>query len=274
MQVEVNSCPACGEPGQLVVYPSLGIVRCPVCTLVYLTRHNDRKTTWDFYQEYAVKAGSHMIPPRNLDEAADSRLRRQEFAKMVVRKARASGRLLDVGGGWGGFAMEARFLGFDSAVLELSQVSTAWCREHLKIPAVCGWIDEVELEQSSYDLVTGIHSFEHLDRLRSGMERIKGILKPGGFVAGIVPNFASAASRALLTSWGWLDAECHYQHFEPLSLLKVMTGFGFLPIHLETRTGDYHAEDVQRASGISNLEVVNAAGLGEEIWFVFRKPLS
>lgn len=271
MQIEVTVCPSCEEGMRSDVYPSLNIVRCQRCSLVYLTNHNDRAATWEFYQQYAIKQGSHMIPPPDLSIATRSRLRRKEFAAFVEAYGTTHGRLLDVGGGWGGFAWEMRERGFNSEVLELSGVSTSWCRDCLAIPAHCGWLDTVKLDDNGYDVVTGIHSFEHLDRLREGMTSIKKLLSPDGLVAGIVPNFASAASRAMGTRWGWLDAECHYQHFEPLSLLKMMVGFGFEPIRLETRTGDYHAEDVRKETGVNDLAVVNAIGLGEEIWFVFRK---
>lgn len=270
MQIHVNNCPACGCGDHTPVYPNLNIVRCEGCSLAYLTLHNDRHTTWQFYQEYATKPGSHMVPPANLEQAKQSRLRRTEFMDMVTQFV-SPGSLMDVGGGWGGLVMEAKERGYSPTLLELCEGSCQWCREHLQVPALSQWLDLVGLPSFSLDVVVGVHSFEHLDKLAEGLMTVKRLLRPGGMIAGIVPNFESATSRTVGTRWHWLDAECHYQHFTPHSLVRVLRRFGFVPVHIETRNGDYRTDLISVATGLEHPEVLTGVGLGEEIWFVFRK---
>lgn len=111
------------------------------------------------------------------------------FEKFPLRK----GRLLDVGCGDGSFLAHARRTGFDVYGIDLDRKSVEAAREKLGMKDVypfsladsIGFAEERGLK---FDVVTFFEVLEHQDNPRSFLSDIKGLLSPGGYIAGSVPN--------------------------------------------------------------------------------------
>jgi len=285
MKIRLERCPMCGDSSNdaQAYRLTVDIVKCPTCDVVYLRTRANRETTTKYYQDYASRAGSHMHLPADENEVNLSGLRREGFMSVLLRHANPPGRLIDVGGGWGAFAKNAKDKGFQPEVVELCAQAAGYCRDTLGIPSYSQDVEYVPFEEKSAQVVVSIHALEHLQNPDAALAAIRRVLVPGGILAGIVPNIESISSQIMAEKWLWLDPDNHLTYFAPATLKRHLEQRGFETIEMFTQTGDFGHENVRNAIGkdanrpITDDELwpvikdANKAGYGEEIVFVFRR---
>lgn len=262
----MNPCPSC-QSDTFTPYrhspPDVEVVQCKACQLIYRRDRPDTDTLHALYQSYADDT-SHMRLPKTFEEVRTTGLRREEFMQEVLKRVGASrGRLVDVGCGWGAFLVNARERGFEVSGVELTQraIEFGWTYLGLDIKSYLNGYSQV---------ITCIHSLEHLPDLHDSLVAFHTLLLPNGLLAGIVPNISSLCSQHLGPRWAWLDPNYHYTHFTPATLHSTLARHGFTHIELFTRTGDYGQAAVDTASNA--LSRTPTPHEGEEIWFFARRP--
>jgi SAM-dependent methyltransferase len=85
-----------------------------------------------------------------------------------------------------------------------------------------------------YDFITLIHCFEHLADPVASLKRLEGLLKPGGRLLIIVPNFGGAWSRLLAGNWHMLRTDHHVFHYTPKSLTRFLQNCGYHVLRTST----------------------------------------
>lgn len=78
-----------------------------------------------------------------------------------------------------------------------------------------------------FDLLTLVHSLEHMDDPRATLLRCRSLIKPDGRLLIVVPNFGGLWSRLEGQHWKWLNPEDHRFHYtrEALALLLSQSNF-------------------------------------------------
>jgi SAM-dependent methyltransferase len=288
-QRETVPCPLCGSD-QYQPVRGKDVVRCLACGFVYL---RDRPTaSWleNYYSNvYAVNQPGAAPPvrrPANLalvETPEFYQARREEFwkeVKEVYGKPVAQCSLIDIGCGWGGFLYTAAKEGAKGIGYEWNVPNVEFGRKFLGLEIRREHFEKANLENEIFDIIVLIHSLEHMSDPLVVLKKAKTILKKGGLLAGIVPNFESFLSEHLLENWAWLERDWHYSHFSRSSLESCAAKAGLVPEKTYSAIGDYGMEefmrhlprewDLQRKTTTAkNLE---QAGRGEEIRFFFRKP--
>ncbi len=104
-----------------------------------------------------------------------------------------SGRLLDVGCGDGRFLKRAQEMGFEVWGIDFDRKSVEACREKRGLKNAYAvsleeFVDFAEKEGLKFDVITFFEVLEHQDKPREFLENVKRLLKPGGYIAGNVPN--------------------------------------------------------------------------------------
>ncbi|MDW8464028.1 MAG: class I SAM-dependent methyltransferase [Geminocystis sp.] len=120
-----------------------------------------------------------------------------------------SGRLLDVGCGDGVFIAEAQRRGYEVWGIDFDRKSIQVCQEKRGLKntfAMTPWefAEFCQKENLKFDIVTFFEVLEHQDRPREFLEAVKSMLKPGGWIAGSVPNresFWTKLSGRFLGNW-------------------------------------------------------------------------
>ncbi|MDW7973015.1 MAG: class I SAM-dependent methyltransferase [Thermodesulfovibrio sp.] len=112
------------------------------------------------------------------------------FFKHVPLK---SGRLLDVGCGDGVFLVEAQKRGYEVWGIDFDRKSIQVCQEKRGLKntfAMTPWefAEFCQKENLKFDIITFFEVLEHQDKPREFLEAVKNMLKPGGWIAGSVPN--------------------------------------------------------------------------------------
>lgn len=284
----ISTCPLCGTDATKasVFRDTTDIVKCDQCSLVYLRTRPHQALVHAYYQTYADAPDSHMKLPSTITEIKTSGLRRENFMDEILTLRPDKGKLLDIGAGWGAFAANARDKGFIATACEIAHKQANFCATILGIQTYSDDICECLLETDSLDVITCIHTLEHLRNTQATLAKIATILKPGGLFCGIVPNIESLCSQRMKVHWPWLDRNEHFVHFTPATLQACLEKQGLAVVKMFTKTGDFSVDVVNRcvAETLNKTLTVDelnnyvkdiwASGKGEEIWFFASKPKS
>lgn len=273
---EKVSCPICGADEPERVRLSADIVACGGCGVVYLRTRPPVAQLENDYQSYASAPGSHMVIPTTKEQVKSSGLRRDYFMRELLEcVGDERGSLFDCGCGWGAFLDNARDNGFFVAGNEICKQMAEHSENVLGIATRSTQLEEVLPQRPMLDVVTALHSLEHLPNQRTALEAIHRALKPGGLFCGIVPNFNSFMSQKQGDRWTWIDANWHYIHLTPETLADTLRRFGFEPVKIYTNTDDFDRKlieaELAKQNTYSSVEELEQCGMGEAIrWFSRR----
>lgn len=106
----------------------------------------------------------------------------------VIRRHCQGRRLLDVGCANGFFLHEARRAGYHTMGIEPSAAMAAFAREDLGLDVRGGRVDEVDLGEAKFDVITMTDAFEYLPSPLRDLKRLGTHLAPGGVLFLKVPN--------------------------------------------------------------------------------------
>lgn len=277
----IERCPFCESSQFSYIYENKNIVRCDSCNLVYPNKRLTEESLYKLYQDYA-KEGSHMSIPNNLEEVKCHGLQRQYMMEKIL-KYKQTGKILDIGCGWGGFLFNARNNNFYVYGVELTENCVKYGNNILNIPIFNVDINTTTLfKDGMFDVVIMNHTLEHMTNQKRTLRRIYDLLSNGGIFIGIVPNFNSLCSKCDKDKWEWLDSHYHYVHYTPLTLKNTFMEMGFDVMEIETAMDDYNYNKlkyvIQQVYGISEEESVkkqinrlSKLNLGEAIIFVVKK---
>jgi SAM-dependent methyltransferase len=131
-------------------------------------------------------------------------------------------RILDFGAGEGHLVAAFKSLGLQAEGVEPSPAG----REAARRLHGLALVPEIGAE-NGYDLVTALHSLEHVPDPLAALRHLRGALRPGGFLLAEVPHAGTVemwrpARRRLI-----LDLPAHLYHFTPETLSAVLRGAGF-----------------------------------------------
>lgn len=271
-------CPLCGHAGfvEWLKAPdrfhgrhcNYTLVRCPVCSLVWLSQP---PTPGDIHEHY-TEAYDRLI-----SAAGQNTPRRWRERKATLTQYKQSGSLLDLGCSSGAFL---EFMGKESWRLhgiEMSAESAKIAAAKTGAEVFVGTILEAQFPAASFDVITCFDVLEHLYEPRRIIARVSEWLKPGGIFYVLVPNVDSAEARVFGSYWHGLELPRHLFHYSPASLRFLAESAGLQQVSLETRRNPavgislrYVGDDLFGAVGIRRTPVAyrKEAGLP---WRAARK---
>jgi len=203
------------------------LVRCDGCGLY---RQNPR-LAWDGLQHYYP---DDYISHARLVQHEGGFLRRLDKRYGPWKRLRAieqlqpGGRMLEVGSGTGQYLEEALRTGrWVVEGVEPSQRAASYTQKHLHIPVHQALFSQVDLPESSYDVVVFWNVFEHLYHPIGDLRKARCLLKPGGWLVIGLPNVESWEQRIFGKYWvGW-DQPRHLYLFPQSRLRSILEAEGF-----------------------------------------------
>ncbi|MDD5251901.1 MAG: class I SAM-dependent methyltransferase [Patescibacteria group bacterium] len=200
-------CPLCGE-NRGKTYPvvtqdtekrRLEARLCAGCGLVYLEDWPaDRTKVYDVgYAAWGAAGQEH-----ESEIAASKRVTFADQLRVLRRVAGKTGRkLLDVGTGMGYLLDEAARLGYDVHGLDISEYAVAKASERHPGKIRRGRLEEAGLPANEYDVVTMTDLIEHVSDPTTLVKEAVRVLKPGGVLMILTPDFLGVSRRLLGPQW-------------------------------------------------------------------------
>ncbi len=206
----------CTHPGYGVHPP---IVACQQCGYVYTNPRVKVETIRENYQM--------VEDPLYLQERPAREVTFRHHLRHLERYTgpAAGRRLLDVGAYIGVFVEVAAEAGWDAWGVEPS----AWgvkVAEERGLNMVRGTLEEADLPDESFDILTMWDVIEHLTDPAGGLAEAFRILKPGGWIAAHTMDIDSLFSRLMGARWPWL-MEMHIHYFSRRTLGEMLEKAGF-----------------------------------------------
>ncbi len=230
---ELCECMFCGKVDffELDSEKGLTIVKCKNCDLIYTNprakaaQENYFGDETTFYNEARLIFAGKKIHHRD---------RNYEYEINKIKKIKSKGILLDVGSNLGFFLKKAREAGFEVEGLEPSPSLAKISSEKLNLKVTASFLENADLPENNYDVITLIDVFEHVCNPRELLEVSSKLLKRDGIIAIKVPNgdynyFKMKLGK--LTGKGkqmdiWNCCE-HVVHYTPKTFSKMIESCGY-----------------------------------------------
>jgi SAM-dependent methyltransferase len=207
---DASLCALCGGDRALPLYEKRGfvLVRCSSCGLVFV---RDPPLPEQLAHLYSFAAGYHAaFASERSRESRRYRRQARELLRIVGRHA-PPGRALDVGCSAGFFLEAARDDGWEPTGVELSP-DTARLARRKGLDVLIGTLEQAELEQGSFDLVTMWDVVEHVPDPLPTASAAAALLKEGGLLALSTPNVNGVFPRLSFRASEWTR---RWPHPEP-----------------------------------------------------------
>jgi SAM-dependent methyltransferase len=226
----IGPCILCGASGPFRprgAKEGYGIEECPACGLVQLVPTPTPETLRALYEDDSYFDG---------DGSGYSQYESQEseylatFREDVRRIAEfvPSGRVLEVGCGYGYFLQCALDAGYDAYGIDLSPAAVKWAAERHPGRVFCGLLEEVpEIQGQQYDVIFGSHLIEHLTEPGEFLETASRLLRPGGLIVMVTPNIKSLLSRVSGRRWVSFKIPEHVSYYDHTTITTLLSRAGF-----------------------------------------------
>jgi len=203
---------------------------CPECGLRFQADRSaaELQDLYDagYFEDYA--GGDYSAAFRQRDHEAKVRVR------LLRRFRKQPGDLVEIGSAGGHFLARAGEHGYRALGVEPVAELAEGARRDLGVEVRVGFLDDVDLAASAYDVACAFHVIEHMTAPLDALRVMRETLRPGGLLIVEVPNIESFRARESGASWGALEPLHHVSHFGPRALRTVMERAGFTVIGTET----------------------------------------
>jgi 2-polyprenyl-3-methyl-5-hydroxy-6-metoxy-1,4-benzoquinol methylase len=194
---------------------------CSTCGLLFLANVPDDLATYypvDYYYFPGLA---------ELAKIAEA----ERFKLDIVRAFAASGRLVEIGPGGGGFALLAKRAGFEVTAIEINPRVCAFLRDVVDV-AVIETRNELESlrESGPADVIALWQVIEHLRRPWELIRVAAESLRSGGILVLGAPNPHSLQRRLLGRHWVHLDAPRHIALMPADLVERIGRGVGLDPV--------------------------------------------
>jgi len=224
-EMEEVDCPICGKSrgDPLHLEGFFQMVRCPLCQFIFLNPRPTVESLHHFYQTYLPEEESLVESWKKMMKPVFGR------AANLLERYRKSGRLLDVGTGFGFFVAEMKKNGWEAAGVEISQKALDYARNVLGLTVHSGPLEKAGFPDNHFDAVTGFYVIEHLPFPRTFLKECYRILKPGGLLLLRYPHTTPIKNflRLLGVRNRLYDVPAHLCDFSPQIIQECLEKIGF-----------------------------------------------
>ncbi|HYC22259.1 MAG TPA: class I SAM-dependent methyltransferase [Candidatus Bathyarchaeia archaeon] len=153
----------------------------------------------------------------------------ENFARRIrwVKPLGRGTRLLDVGAAYGFLLVAARGLGYEVLGVEPAQGCADFARRELGVEILSGTLEEADLAEASFDVVTMFDVIEHLVDPAATLRRVHALLRPGGLFVVETGDVGALLARVCGRRWYYYDPPQHVTYFNQKSLADLLVRSGF-----------------------------------------------
>jgi len=195
------------------------VTECNKCGFVFIPQFYRQQIPYENYRDEevleSVRRGNNYI-----------KIRRHKLRLKLIKKYAKSGKLYDIGVGWGHFLYTAKLMGFDASGVEISELMHHYATTDLKLDVVHDNFFNLGLPSDNWDVATMWDVLEHINEPDKAIEKVWDILKPGGYLVLQVPQIDSKVARKQKGKWSMMSIE-HINYFSKKSIKTLLEAKGF-----------------------------------------------
>lgn len=206
------------------------VYSCADCRHAFLDPHKTANKKFYVKENYRSSYGPAVGKTSNCQQIFDTYFPFQgPIIKEINRILKPSLKVLDVGCSTGHFLQALKGKVKERVGLELQEESVVFIRKNLNFKVYAQPIEEAEIVEAPFDLVTCLQVLEHVENPLGFLKNIAKNLKPGGYLYLEVPNI----NNALLSCYkvkGYTDfyfCQPHLSYFSMSSLKILLHQAGF-----------------------------------------------
>lgn len=203
----------------------IGLCRCQQCTLAFLEDY-EKDRSHIYNDKYAAWHKSNHNNAGLITQSKVVSFRKQLRNLYRVEESFKGRKILDIGTGNGYLLDEAKQMGFDCYGLDISAYSVDIASKKFPNRIHLGSIFDGSYDDSFFDVVTMTDLIEHVPCPINLFEQVNRILKPGGYLFIITPNYDSITRRILGKNWFQYKYE-HVLYFNRRSLDFLLNKYNF-----------------------------------------------
>ncbi len=196
----------------------IDIVQCDNCSFVFIPPFYRKGITYTDYKNVdvanQVRKGNNWV-----------KLQRHYLRYKLIRKYKPSGKLFDLGAGWGHFLLAGKILGYEVSGIEISEQPFLYAKNDLKLPVEHADFFDMS-ENNKFDLITMWDVLEHIDRADSVVEKCARLLPAGGYLVIQVPQIDSYIAKKQGVKWNMMGLD-HVNYFSKKTLTMLLEKNGF-----------------------------------------------
>ena len=232
-------CPVCDSKASSPVF--VGIRKCQGCGLRFVNPlgefRGEHESEDYFTNEYL---------PLHRSNWSNSLAERRAHLNMIRNFASLPNRprLLDVGCALGFMLHEATAANWEATGVETSEFAAHYATVHTGCQVYAGTLENADFESETFDVVTLMDVIEHVPEPRGLLKEVYRVLRPGGVVFLVTPNFGSVFVRLYRAKAYGIGPEEHVTYFQPSTIRQLLHTSGFTRI--VTGSKDFYAENLRR----------------------------
>lgn len=239
---EYYACPACTAGirawrTKTTRYGEFKIDVCRSCGFAFVNPRPSLEFLMDFYarlgfgdldmSEVPTKESILAQEAADPNSILDARRLTGTMARLLRREQCRPGKFLDIGCGYGFFAVEAIREGFDVTALDLATNKRKVMKELTGIEPVASSFEDFRCPPSSFSAVLMSQILEHVSDVNQWMVKANTILEKGGILAIALPNFDTPFRYVLRENGPYIIPPEHLNFFNGRSLSRLLERQGF-----------------------------------------------
>lgn len=194
---------------------------CTSCGTLQLPNYSEELLEYAYEQDYYGCETQKFKWPFSLFFNIGKTMAARRFQKYLPING---GKVLDVGAGHGGFLTALGKLKKTVKLVGNDIHKSVLMPNDIEFKA--GSFDETDFGGEDYDLITLFHVFEHLPNPTTTIEKLNGLLKPGGYLVLSIPNVSSKQFIKHGSNWFHLDPPRHLHLIPPRYLIELCQRHG------------------------------------------------
>ena len=238
----LRPCPLCGCAISKPVFE--GIRKCAECGFRFVNPlghfHGENETDDYFVNDYLALHKANW--ENSLQERRAHLTIIASYADLPAKPC-----LLDIGCALGFMLKEAKAAGWNATGVETSRFAARYGSEFSGCLVHHGTLHEAAFTPNSFDVITMMDVIEHVVEPRELVHEVYRLLRPGGVLFLITPNFNSLFVKLYGSNAYGIGPDEHANYFQPATIRRLLADSGFRDIKLTTK--DVYAANLARLRG-------------------------
>jgi 2-polyprenyl-3-methyl-5-hydroxy-6-metoxy-1,4-benzoquinol methylase len=201
------------------------VASCDNCGFLFIPPYYRRQIKYEQYKNAdvtaAVRSGNNWV-----------KIQRHKLRFKFIQKYIKSGKLFDLGAGWGHFMLAGKELGYDVYGIEIADQPYQYCVNDLKLPV--DHIDFFKMDESKkFDLISMWDVLEHIDKADEFLDKCSRLSKPGGWLFLQVPQIDSYFAKKYKDEWKMMGLD-HVNYFSKDTITKILSQHGYEVVKIKS----------------------------------------